>query len=213
MTAFKSRWDDWTPKEPPPRTDKTDRRAFVSSVSSSPRPFTGENDHSDPERDTFPSMKGSQKAPLSRTDKTDKRSLQAFKLTTDKADRSLLHRAHLAVVPDLSDPEDIQTWLLERAAIREDSGTPRVDADKLVFDELLWLWHAANPIEHAHGQCAACGIAFEPPVMSLPDGAQVCDKPDHACLIAYGNGRRQGAVKALKSLGVVPPQWWELPWV
>ncbi len=58
----------------------------------------------------------------------------------------LLRRAHLAVVPDLSDPEDIRVWLLERAAVREDSGTTRVDADKLAFDELLWIWHAANPV-------------------------------------------------------------------
>ncbi len=59
----------------------------------------------------------------------------------------LLRRAHLAVVPDLSDPEDIQAWLIERAAMREvGSGTTRVDADKLVFDELLWIWHAANPV-------------------------------------------------------------------
>ena len=44
-----------------------------------------------------------------------------------------------------------QVWLHERAAMREDSGIVRVDADKLVFDELLWIWHTANPIEHAHG--------------------------------------------------------------
>ncbi len=30
--------------------------------------------------------------------------------------------------------------------MREDSGIVRVDADKLVFDELLWIWHAANPV-------------------------------------------------------------------
>ncbi len=123
----------------------------------------------------------------------------------------LLRRAHLAVVPDLADPEDIQTWLIERAAMREmGSGTTRVDADKLVFDELLWIWHAANPVAFAPGECAACGTAFEPPVMSLPDGAQVCDKPDHGCLIAYGNGRRMEAVGALGSLGIKPPVWWEL---
>ena len=39
-----------------------------------------------------------------------------------------------------------QVWLHERAAMREDSGIVRVDADKLVFDELLWIWHAANPV-------------------------------------------------------------------
>ncbi len=99
----------------------------------------------------------------------------------------------------------------ERAAMREvGSGTTRVDADKLAFDELLWIWHAANPVETAPGKCAACGTAFEPPVMSLPDGAQVCDKPDHGCLIAYGNGRRMEAVNALGSLGIKPPTWWEL---
>ena len=75
----------------------------------------------------------------------------------------LFRRAHLAVVPDLSDSEDIQAWLDERAAMREDSGIVRVDADKLVFDELLWIWHAANPVEHAPGQCAACGIAIQSP--------------------------------------------------
>ena len=46
--------------------------------------------------------------------------------------------------------------------------------------------------------------------MSLPGGAQVCDKPDHGCLIAYGNGRRMAAVNALKAMGIEPPAWWEL---
>ncbi len=46
--------------------------------------------------------------------------------------------------------------------------------------------------------------------MSLPDGAQVCDKADHGCLISYGNGRRMEAVNALESLGIKPPAWWEL---
>ncbi len=123
---------------------------------------------------------------------------------------SLIRAAHLAVVPDLSDPDDIRTWLHERAAMREDSGTTRVDADRLAFDQLLWIWHAANPVETAPGKCAACGTAFEPPVMSLPDGAQVCDQPSHTCLIAYGNGRRMEAVEALGSLGIKPPAWWEL---
>ena len=120
------------------------------------------------------------------------------------------HSTYLAVVPDLCDPEDIRAWLDERAAMRENSGTSRADADKLAFDQLLWLWCVANPVEPAPGQCAACGTAFEPPVMSLPDGAQVCDQPDHACLIAYGNGCRAKAVNALWSLGIVPPAWWEL---
>ncbi len=122
----------------------------------------------------------------------------------------LLRRAHLAVVPDFSDPEDTRVWLDERAAMREDSGTPRVDADRLAFDQLLWIWHAANPVDHAPGRCAACGSTLGSPVMSLPDGAQVCDRPDHSCLIAYGNGRRMAAVNALKSMGIEPPQWWEL---
>ncbi len=210
MTAFRSRWDDWTPKVPTPRTDKTDRRAFVSSVSSSPRPFPNEIGHTGPEIGVSPSNEGSQKAPTSLTDKTDKSIPQGFKLTTDTADRSLLHRAHLAVVPDLSDPEDIQTWFYERGGMREDSGAERVDADRAAFNELLWIWHAANPIELAPGQCAACGTTFVPPVMSLPDGATVCDRPDHGCLIGYGNGRRTAAVNALHTLGIGPPAWWKL---
>ncbi len=122
----------------------------------------------------------------------------------------LLRRASLAVVPDLSDPEDIQVWLHERGGMREDSGTLRVSADKAAFDELLWMWCAANPAQHTPDRCAACGTAFEPPIMALPDGAQVCDRPNHPCLVKYGNGRRMEAVGALKSLGVEPPAWWRL---
>ncbi len=126
-----------------------------------------------------------------------------------KGDQSLI-RAAFAVVPDLSDPEDIRAWLDERAAMREDSGTARADAEKVAFDQLLWLWCEANPRQHTSGQCAACGTAFGAPVMFLPDGSQVCDKPDYACLISYGNGRRMKAVGALKGLGIEPPRWWEL---
>ena len=115
-------------------------------------------------------MEGTQKAPSPRSDKSDKSLLRTLKLTTDRADKSLLRRARLAVVPNLGDPADIQTWLLERAAIREDSGAARVDADKAAFDELLWIWHAANPVEHAPGQCAACRVPLGAPVMALPDG-------------------------------------------
>ncbi len=122
----------------------------------------------------------------------------------------LLRRAHLAVVPDLSDPEDIQVWLHERGGMCEDSGTPRVDADRLAFDQLLWIWHAANPVEPAPGKCAACGTTLGPPVMVLPDGAQVCDKPDHACLIAHGSARRTAAANALRDMGIEPPAWWGL---
>ncbi len=210
MTAFRSRWDEWEPKVPTSRTDKSDKSPFGTFGTSSTRPISEKNSHSDPEVDVSPSMEGTQKAPSPRSAKSDKSLSRTLKLTTDKADRSLLRRAHLAVVPDLSDPEDIGTWLIERAAIREDSGAVRVDADKAAFDELLWIWHAANPVEHAPGRCAACGTAFEPPVLSLPDGAQVCDRPDHPCLIAYGNGRRMEAVKALAVMAISPPAWWNL---
>ena len=155
-------------------------------------------------------MEGSQKAPSPLTDKTDKSLPQTLKLTTDKADGSLLRRVHLAVVPDLSDPKDIRAWLHERAAMREDSGAAQADADKAAFDELLWIWHAANPVEHTPGRCAACGTRLGAPVMALPDGALVCDRPDHPCLIAYGNARRMGAVDALQDMGVEPPMWWTL---
>jgi hypothetical protein len=133
---------------------------------------------------------------------------QTAKTSSGNAD--LLHRAHLAVVPNLSDPEDIRAWLLERAAMREDSGAARVEADKAAFDQLLWIWHAANPVEHAPGKCAACGITLGPPVTALPDGAQVCDRPGHPCLIAYGNGRRMAAAQVLEGMGIAPPMWWEL---
>ncbi len=46
--------------------------------------------------------------------------------------------------------------------------------------------------------------------MALPDGAQVCDRPDHTCLISYGNGRRMEAAGALNDLGIEQPMWWAL---
>ena len=46
--------------------------------------------------------------------------------------------------------------------------------------------------------------------MVLPDGATVCDRPDHPCLISYGNGRRMEAVKALEGMGIAQPAWWKL---
>ena len=210
MTAFRSRWDEWEPKAPTPRTDKSDKSPFGTFGTSSTRPISEKNSHSDPEVDVSPSMEGTQIAPSPRSDKSDKSLSRTLKLTTDKADRSQLRRAHLAVVPDLSDPEDIQVWLHERAAMREDSGAARVDADNAAFDELLWIWHAANPVEHTPGICAACGVALGPPVMALPDGAAVCDKPGHGCLIAYGNGRRMEAVDVLADTGIEQPDWWEL---
>jgi hypothetical protein len=46
--------------------------------------------------------------------------------------------------------------------------------------------------------------------MSLLEGIQVCDSPDHGCLISYGNGRRMAAVNALAGMRIEPPVWWEL---
>ncbi len=118
MTAFRSRWDDWEPKEPTLRTDKADKSpsvsfgstpprrlseaegASVSSVSTSPKPFTSEDSPSNPET-------GSQETPTPCTDRTDKSSPQAFNLTTDKADeRSQPARVVLLAVP----PGVPETW-------------------------------------------------------------------------------------------------------
>ena len=46
--------------------------------------------------------------------------------------------------------------------------------------------------------------------MALPDGATVCDRPDHGCLIEYGNGRRMAAVNALRDIGIKSPSRWKL---
>ena len=69
MTAFHSRWQDWEPKERTLRTDKTDKRAFVSSVSSSPRPFTAKSALDSPLKRVEDTP---HKTPLPTTDKTDR---------------------------------------------------------------------------------------------------------------------------------------------
>ena len=84
------------------------------------------------------------------------------------------------------------------------------EAARLTYDMLLWVWCKEHPARPPKGRCAACGAALTPIVMTLPDGAGVCDKSGYICLIAYGNGRRMEAVNALRSLGIEPPQWWEL---
>ena len=45
MTAFRSRWDEWAPKEPTSRTDKTDKSPSVSFVSSTEEGLGQENEH------------------------------------------------------------------------------------------------------------------------------------------------------------------------
>ena len=87
---------------------------------------------------------------------------------------------------------------------------PATESDCLAFDRLLWIWCEGNSQEHPHGLCAACGKPFDPEPLDLPDGARVCFRDDHGCLIAYGNGRRRQAVEALAELGVHPPESWEL---
>ncbi len=67
MPTFQSRWLDWEPPQTPfQRTDKTDRRAFVSSVSASTKGVEGE---SAPPRGI---QKTPPKAFIQRTDYTDK---------------------------------------------------------------------------------------------------------------------------------------------
>ncbi len=118
MTAFRSRWDDWEPKEAPLRTDKADKSpsvsfgsappgrfdeaegTSVSSVSMPPRPFADRIDPSTVPTEASPSIKGPQKTLTSLTDRTDKSLPQAFNLTTDKADdRPQPERVVLLAVP------------------------------------------------------------------------------------------------------------------
>ena len=66
MTVFKSKWADWEPKTPTPRTDKTAKRASVSFVSSSPTRIRGQKFNSDREENTPDAL-------TPRTDKTDRR--------------------------------------------------------------------------------------------------------------------------------------------
>jgi hypothetical protein len=89
-------------------------------------------------------------------------------------------------------------------------GVPEQEADKLAYDRLLWLWAAGNPREHRRGLCAGCGRPPSPEPFDLPDGAKVCFRTDHDCLINYGNARRRQAADALAELGVYAPETWEL---
>ena len=68
---------------------------------------------------------------------------------------------------------------------------------------ILAIWSPAPPSIY-------CAIDDPEIVDLMPDGATVCDQPDHGCLIFYGNGRRMAAANALEGIGIAPPRWWEL---
>ena len=66
MTVFKSKWADWEPETLSQRTDRTDKRASGSFVSTSPTRIRGQNVDSDQDEIAPDTL-----TPL--TDRTDKR--------------------------------------------------------------------------------------------------------------------------------------------
>ena len=120
-----------------------------------------------------------------------------------------------AAVPEPGPGADAKLWRAwyeERATIRESrAGYPRPVAERLAFKECFTRWHRLHGVCPDPARCAGCGeLVSGREVLRLPDGARVHLNAGFSCLTAYGRRWRTVAVKALASLGLTPPEGWEL---
>jgi hypothetical protein len=107
---------------------------------------------------------------------------------------------------------DLQWWhdfFNERAAHREfDGGYSRVDAERLVFGEMILEWHRRYSAPRDPHRCAGCGddLVGEN-ILALCDGARVHFDGVRGvnCITTYGKKWRGSAVAALRAIGLVPP--------
>ena len=100
-----------------------------------------------------------------------------------------------------TDSVDWAEWIEERAAILEFDGyrSPR-EALKSAYNEALEAWCSQHWEAPPADSCAACGAPN--PGFACGDGAAVCQRPDHACLIGYGTRRKQAAIERLRQVGI-----------
>ena len=88
MSTFRSRWDDWAPKEAPLQGAKSDKRASGTFGTPLPRRFPQETES--PALREIDALQGKtfQETPPSCSAKSDKRVLKDSKVTTDKGAES-----------------------------------------------------------------------------------------------------------------------------
>ena len=217
MTAFRSRWDNWEPKEAPLRTDKADKSpsvsfgsmsprrfdetegASVSSVSAPPRAFTGRIDPSNPQKEASPSIEGPRETPTPLTDRTDKSLPQAFNLTTDKADeRSQPERVVLLAVPP-GVPEAWVQGVADLLAMACPTSCPAERWETLREDAYTFLRdHAARAHELGWTALDLFDVHPEQPwvrldvtgLVPLLDGAKVVSLSDIEAVIEKPSGAR-----------------------
>jgi len=105
------------------------------------------------------------------------------------------------------DSEDWAEWIEERAAILEFDGY-RSPQEALVsaYCQALEAWCAQHWEVPSADSCAACGASN--PGFACGDGAAVCRRQDHACLIKYGTRRKRTAVEWLRQAGIESPDGW-----
>lgn len=108
---------------------------------------------------------------------------------------------------------DWREWYQERAAIRQyEAGYRRDIAERLAYCEVIEAWCEANTAIRNRLHCAGCHKLAVGEMLDLPDGARVHWGPVQKfdCLIAYGTRRKERAVSALTTFGIVPPISWEI---
>lgn len=102
-------------------------------------------------------------------------------------------------------PEDWAEWIEERAAIIEFDGyrSPQ-EALQSAYFEVLEAWCSQYWEVPSPDSCAACGAPN--PGFECGDGAAVCRRQDHSCLIEYGTKRKQAAIEWLRKAEIEPPE-------
>ena len=110
MSTFRSRWDDWEPKEAPLRGAESDKSPSGTFGTPPPRHIPQKTEPPEPRRAATPQGNIHQETPPSCSDKSDKRGLKDSKVTTDKGAESGSGR--LASVVLLAVPPGVpETWV------------------------------------------------------------------------------------------------------
>ena len=81
----------------------------------------------------------------------------------------------------------------------------------MAYGEAVEAWLAQFYKPPTVAACAGCGKPLDGAVLQVGNGARVCDRSDHSCLIRYGTARKQHGVQGLRALGIEPPRGWTLP--
>jgi hypothetical protein len=108
----------------------------------------------------------------------------------------------------LVSPADWRSRFAHLAARYAEPAGSLPEARRWAWSDLQNRWRIANGERLRRDRCAGCGNPFgSAPFADLIDGNRVClDPPEYACLAKTTCRWRRDAAKALKAMGIDPPE-------